>query len=48
VALGYCRKAFKLNVRCKKIKLICLYCGKAFIGREINRLKHHLAEIKGK
>jgi hypothetical protein len=25
-----------------------LYCGKAFIGREINRLKHHLAEIKGK
>jgi hypothetical protein len=36
----------ELYVGCKKLKLICLYCGKAFTGGGINRLKQYLTQTK--
>lgn len=47
LAWGHCIKAPELSVRCKKTKLVCLYCAKVFAGGDINRFKQHLAGAKG-
>jgi hypothetical protein len=46
--LGSLQRSFcpELYVGCKKLKLICLYCGKAFTGGGINRLKQYLTQTK--
>jgi len=46
LACGHCREAPELNVRCKKTKLIYLYCTKVFTGGDINRFKQYLVEAK--
>jgi hypothetical protein len=43
LAWGHCRKAPELSVGCKKTKLVCLYCAKAFTGGGINRFKQHFS-----
>jgi uncharacterized CHY-type Zn-finger protein len=44
---GHCREALNLlSVRCKKTKLVCLYCAKVFANDDINRFKQHLARAK--
>ena len=47
LAWGHCREALELSVRCKKNKLVCLYCAKVFTGGGINRFKQHLVGTKG-
>jgi len=46
VVWGHCREAPELRVGCKIIKLVCLYCGKAFASGGINQLKQNLAQTK--
>jgi hypothetical protein len=46
LACGHCREAPELSVRCKRTKLICLYCAKVFADGDINRFKQHLAGAK--
>ena len=36
LAWGHCREALELSVRCKKTKLVCLYCAKVFASGDIN------------
>jgi len=44
---SHCREDPELRVRCKKTKLVCLYCAKVFAGGGINRFKQHIAGAKG-
>jgi len=47
LAWGHCKEAPELSVRCKKTKLVCLYCAKVFVSCGINQFKQHLAKAKG-
>jgi hypothetical protein len=44
---GHCREAPKLNIGCKKTKLIYLYYAKVFTGGDINQFKQYLVGAKG-
>jgi hypothetical protein len=46
VVWGHCREVPELGVGYKIIKLVCLYCGKAFASGGINQLKQNLAQTK--
>ncbi|XP_022871119.1 uncharacterized protein LOC111390332 [Olea europaea var. sylvestris] len=49
IAWGHCKEILEAsnNGNKNKKKLVCLYCGKTFAGGGINRVKQHLAGMKG-